>query len=249
MRKQPKNFVRLAICLAGGLAICAVARADDATLSGNPYESIVKRNVFGLNPVPVINPADLHPGPPPPKITLTGITTIFGEPEALFKVSGVRREGRPPEDESYIFTEGEAEDDVEVTAIDVKNSKVTFVNHGETQVIPLVAGVATTGPEPTYPGIHHEPGRFGRFPMQQTSDHFQPRYPGYNPNSPINRLSPDDRAALIAAQHAQYQQQGNPMANLFPPTQYDQQAQQAATGNNGNPRSGTPPMPVPMPGR
>lgn len=89
---------------------------------GNPYASIVTRNVFGLNPVPVVDPNAQPPGPPPPKITLTGITTIFGPAEALFKVDGVVRDGRPPQDESYIFTEGESQDDVEVTAIDTKNT-------------------------------------------------------------------------------------------------------------------------------
>src|SRR5215469_4350166 len=106
----------IAICLAGGLALSAISRADDALPPGNPYGSIVKRNVFGLNPPPPPNAVQPDNGPPPPKITLNGIMTIFGNPEALFKVAGVRRGDKPPQDESYIFTEGESQDDVEVTA-------------------------------------------------------------------------------------------------------------------------------------
>lgn len=233
---------RILFCLAATMAVCAVARADDTAVSGNPYESIVKRNVFGLNPLPPPQLNTMPPGPPPPKITLTGITTIFGAPEALFKVAGVRRPGRPPQDESYIFTEGEAEDDVEVTAIDVKANTVTFINHGETQVIPLAVGEATASappPAPTFPGMR----RFGAVPSR---DHFEPHYPGYDPNSPINKLSPEDRAALIAAKHAEYEQEGNPMAKLFPPTSFDKQAEQAAQGGGG--LGGAPGMP-PMPGR
>ena len=133
------------VCLAGGMVLNTVARATDSLPPGNPYGSIVKRNVFGLNPVPVVDPNAAPPGPPPPKITLTGITTIFGPAEALFKVAGVKREGKPPQDESYIFTEGESQDDVEVTAIDTVKKVVTFNNNGVVQEIPLTAGVASGG--------------------------------------------------------------------------------------------------------
>jgi hypothetical protein len=140
------------------------ATAAAVATSGNPYESIVARNVFGLNPIPVVTIPDAPPGPPPPKITLTGIMTIFGPTEALFKVAGVVRNHAPPHDESYIFTEGEMQDDVEVTKIDTNKMVVTFMNHGVQQDIGLTEGVASTGsapPAPTFPG---QPGmrKFGR---------------------------------------------------------------------------------------
>jgi hypothetical protein len=130
----------------------------------NPYASIVLRNVFGLNPIPVVDPNAPPPGPPPPKITLTGITTIFGPAEALFTVAGVVREGRPPHDESYIFTEGESQDDVEVVSIDTKKNVVTFNNHGVQQDVPLSEATASSGSAPSAPSW---PGqgfrrRFGR---------------------------------------------------------------------------------------
>ncbi len=131
---------------------------------GNPYGSIVSRNVFGLNPPPPQNPQDEQQGPPPQKITLTGIMTIFGPPEALFNVAGVVRGDQPPHDESYIFTEGEEQDEVEVTSIDTNKNVVTFNNHGTTQTIALVDGTASSGSAPAAPTwpSGFRPRRFGR---------------------------------------------------------------------------------------
>jgi hypothetical protein len=133
----------------------APAPVETEALSGNPYESIVTRNVFGLNPIPPATEVKAPTGPPPPKITLTGITTIFGPAEALFKVAGVVRDGKR-QDESYIFTEGEEQDEVEVAKIDTQKHVVSFVNHGVQQDIPLSDGVASTGSapaSPTWPGL------------------------------------------------------------------------------------------------
>ncbi len=254
---------------------------------GNPYATIVTRNVFGLNPLPTNNPADQQQGPPPPKITLTGITTIFGPPEALFTVAGVVRDGRQPHDESYIFTEGEAQDNVEVVSIDTKKNVVTFNNHDVVQVIPLVEGTASTGSgpsAPSWPGQNFRPHRFGRFggrppgggpdnsqPSFQPSSYNsgQPNNNGYGGNDNANNsaggfnnynngqpsnvhnystvspgiaaLSDQDQQALIAAQHAQMEQEGNPLAPLMPPTELDDAARQEAAGANGaNPGSGNP---------
>lgn len=141
------------------------AAVADAAPSGNPYESIVARNVFGLNPIPKTDPNAAPPGPPPPKITVTGITTIFGPAEALFKVEGVIRDGKK-QDESYIFTEGEEQDNVEVTKIDVQKAVVTFINNGVQQEIPLANGVATGGSssEPSFPAKNGPGGFFRRRP-------------------------------------------------------------------------------------
>ena len=259
------------VCLAGGMVLNTVSRATDSLPPGNPYGSIVKRNVFGLNPVPVVDPNATPPGPPPPKITLTGITTIFGPAEALFKVAGVKREGKPPQDESYIFTEGESQDDVEVTAIDTVKKVVTFNNNGVVQEIPLTAGVASGGgsapSQPSFtsprpfgrqfgrPGFGGPGGGPGNLPggFQRPQGNSAPGQfnNGYSPNnnSSYNNnnvasqmgLSGDDQAALIAAQHAQFQSQGNPLAAAFPPTAYDGQATAEASGSQGGQ---SPPAPL-----
>ena len=310
------------ICLAGGLAVSAIAQADDSTAArfpgqnlnlkqrmellrklhhkhaplpqpdnaqltstpatqpaaaaapvdpNNPYSSIVSRNVFGLNPIPPPVPQDQQDGPPPPKITLTGITTIFGPAEALFNVAGVVRNGQPPHDESYIFGEGEEEDDVQVVSIDTKGNVVKFNNHGTEQVIALTEGTASSGSapsSPTWPGQHFRQRRFGRnggpgnFPppfQPQSYNNAQPdngngdsgansQAGGFNSDnnssgnvhnystvSPaVAALSPEDQDALIAAQHAQLEQEANPPypPAIMPPTPFDDEARQAAAGDN-----------------
>jgi hypothetical protein len=172
----------------------AVAATPSA--SGNPYESIVTRNVFGLNPIPPDAPqAQAPPGPPPPKITLTGIMTIFGPAEALFKVAGVVREHGQPHDESYIFTEGEMQDEVQVARIDTNKMVVSFINHGVQQDLGLTEGVASTGSAPSAPTFPGQPGRrpFGRFfnrPSMGGPGNIQrPDGGGYNPGA-NNNTSP-----------------------------------------------------------
>jgi hypothetical protein len=238
--------------------------------SDTPYGSIVTRNVFGLNPIPqqTAAPSD---APPPPKITLTGITTIFGPAEALYKVAGVVKPGQPPQDESYILQEGQGEDGVEVVHIDVDNGKVTFNNNGVMQDLLLTAGVASGGaapspmPGPNFGGPRGYGGQrpnFNNLPAA-LRQRFEQRYnsqngtsptgnndfnpagqSGYNNNGnnstaasastgfniPMPGLTGEDQQALIAAQHAQLQQEGNPQAALFPPTKFDQEAAGAGGG-------------------
>lgn len=205
-----------------------------------PYGSIAVRNVFALNPVPPPAPPQDPNAIPPPKITLTGITTIFGPAEALYKVAGYAKNGKQVPEQSYILTEGEEQDDVEVTAIDTQKDIVTFNNHGQTQVLPLSNGVATggdSGAGPSRPRFGGPMGRpnFNNLPPDVRA-RFQQRfgngnnYNNYNnsstPNQSSSQLSADDTEALIAAQHAQAASDPNsPIPpQLFPPTKYDPDA-------------------------
>ena len=254
-----KRVGNIAIWLAGGLVLSAGARADNVASAGNPYEPIVARNIFGLNPVS----AETPPGDPPPKITPNGIMSIFGKLQVLFKVAGTGKPGQP--DHSYILSEGQRQDDIEVTRIDDKAGLVTFNNHGTVQEIPLANAptVTTSGPgqggqvsksnlprpmggssggtganvignssggggvgrqnrgmgnnanqnpNPTAMGggltLQSIPTRTGNSGQQQTQ----------NPADPAVQM------ILIAAQHAKLQQEGNPMATIFPPTPIDTEA-------------------------
>jgi hypothetical protein len=247
--------------------------------AGNPYGSIAARNVFALNPIPPPAPPPDPNAIPPPKITLTGITTIFGPAEALYKVAAYNKDGKQIPEQSYILTEGEAQDEIEVTAIDTQKDIVTFNNHNQTQVIPLANGVATGGDSGSSapggpPGFHRFGGGFPRPGFGGGGPgNFRPQSGGgYNPNgnnpnpygqqannssysSSYNNtynnnassqadLSPDDKMALIAAQHAQLEQEGNPTAILFPPTPYDGPARQEASGS-GDSSGGAPAPPAP----
>ena len=130
--------------LAAG-ALCAASTRADAESAQNPYTPIVTRNVFALVPIPTNAPVDLTPEVPPPKITPNGIMTLFGKLQVLFKVAGVAHPGQPPKDESYVLSEGDRQDDIEVQTIDEKAAMITFNNHGIVQRLALVAGTASAG--------------------------------------------------------------------------------------------------------
>ena len=147
-----KRGGKIAIWLAGGLLLSAGARADNVVVASadNPYTPIVTRNIFGLNPVdPVVPDVD-----PPPKITLNGIMSAYGKLQALYKVAGTGKPGQPAKDQSYILSEGQRQDDVEVTHINDQANLVTFNNHGTVQEIPLANAptVATSAPGAGGPG-------------------------------------------------------------------------------------------------
>ena len=163
-----KGLGKMAVCLAGGLMLSISARADDVASSGNPYGPIVVRNVFGLNPPGPVDPTP--PGDPPPKITPNGIMSIFGQLQVLFKVAPIKP-GPNAKEESYVLSEGQQQDDIEVTQINEKAGVITFNNHGTVQTLPLANTPAlTTSPgggasNPNFPipggGI---PARFGGRP-------------------------------------------------------------------------------------
>ena len=143
-----KRLGKIVVCLASGLVLNAGTRADDGVLPNNPYAPIVVRNIFGLNPVPT-NDVNATPAEPPPKITPNGIMSIFGKWQVLFKVAGTPKPGQPAKDESYILSEGQRQDEIEVIQIDEKANLVTFNNHGTVQELPLVKANAAAGGTPT----------------------------------------------------------------------------------------------------
>jgi hypothetical protein len=290
---QQNGMQPLSTRAASGIAPANTAPTEHNAEGSTPYGSIAVRNVFALNPIPPPGPAEPIDTTPPPKITLTGITTIFGPAEALYKVGAYNKNGKQVPDQSYILTEGEGQDDVEVTAIDTQKNIVTFNNHGETQVIPLTDGVATGGGSGPSGGPGGPPGmmrRFGGgFPRPGGGPGgFQPRVGGgyngggfnnpngnspssygqqvnssgsgysssynntYNNNTYNNNnnsdnnnassqpdLSPDDQAALIAAQHAAAIADNKAYSILFPPTKYDSDAGIPPSGGTSSGGSGT----------
>jgi hypothetical protein len=242
-----KRLGTIAVCLAVGLVL------NTSFGAGNPYAPIAERNIFGLNPPQTVTP----PAPEPPsKITLNGIMTIFGTAQALFIVDVPPRPPAPATQKSYIFSEGQGQDDIEVTHIDEKKSVVTFNNHGIVQEIPLVKAAPISTPTPVVmnsgfnapaaaPGGYNNNNnvagnvaRFGnRFGQNQNknpnmgNNSGNPGGPGFGNVSsqaggpPVQQqLSPEEQMILIAAQHAQAQQAGDPIARIFPPTDLDQAA-------------------------
>jgi len=260
-----KRCGKIAICLAGALALNASLRADDVALADNPYATIVARNIFNLNPPPPpVDPNATAPVEPAVKITPNGIMSVFGQLQVLFKASG----GGKPGDQSYILGEGQMDDEIEVVKIDEKNSLVTFKNHGLLQTLPLAnvtsiaapaAPAAGFSPLPGFPAV--VPGGGGNnggilLPaMGVRGGNNAAGQNGANISTPQavatravpapkpqETVDPDVQKVLIVAQHLKAEMDGDPIAKIFPPTELDE-----AAGVTSNLKSPPPPPLPPMP--
>lgn len=225
---------KILICLAGGLAFATGLRADDVLLPGNPYAPVVVRNIFGLNPPPPIDP-NATTAEPPVKITPNGIMSIFGQLQVLFKVAG-----KPAGKDAYILTEGQRQDDIEVTKIDEKNGIVTFNNHGIVQALPLVPAAPSSTPasvlgNPTVPGSapirypsangfnNRFGNRSGNVPTRSSSFIQQPE----------NNLTPEESTVAIEVNRELTKQQV--MEGSMPPLPPTEATPSDATGPGGGP--------------
>jgi hypothetical protein len=130
-------FILFNLVIMLGLAV--IARADNMSVTANPYTPIVVRNIFSLIPMPTNPPPDEKPLDPPSKITPNGIMSLFGQLQVLFKVAQPAKGGKPAQDQSYVMSEGERQDDIEVTKIDEQAGMITFNNHGVVQELPLAS--------------------------------------------------------------------------------------------------------------
>jgi len=237
-----KRLGKILICAACGAAL--TAGADTVILPGNPYAPLVARNIFGLNPPVVVDPnADKTP---PPKITPNGIMSVFGRVQVLFKTAGPGKLGKSSEDESYILSQGQRQDDIEVTKIDEKNGVVTFNNHGTIQEIPLVSTPAVTGMTVTTPANNYQPreregnnfgnrnggfnGRFrdGRVGGNENNNQNDANSNNSNlrsiptRNNPLagqeTTLTPEQQTLMIEAQRQHFKDIGDPTGNILPIT-------------------------------
>ena len=118
------------MCILSSLTLCAGAQAIVADSAANPYQGIVDRNVFGLKPPTPPSKGPDTDKPPPSKITLTGITTIFHDKRALMNVAMPARPPEPAKQQSFILAEHQREGDLEVLEIDVKTGDVKVSNAG-----------------------------------------------------------------------------------------------------------------------
>ena len=124
--------------------------------------------------------------------------TIFGTTQALFLVEVPPRPPTPATQKSYILSEGQGQDDIEVTHIDGKKNVVTFDNHGVVQEIPLVKAPPINTPTPVVmntPGV--APGGYNNYRgggeggnAAQFGDRFGQNQ---NPNMATTRWKPDGR--------------------------------------------------------
>jgi hypothetical protein len=118
------------LAILGCQVCCTDKKAISPSSTEGSYEGISGRNVFGLRPVPR---PDLHTEsiPPPPKIVLTGITTILGNKIALLKVlMPGPKPGDKPHDDFLTLAQGEREGNIEVLDVDEKAGRVRVNDFG-----------------------------------------------------------------------------------------------------------------------
>src|SRR5262249_14417027 len=107
------------LCALSGLLLFAGTQGIFAD-SANPYQGIVDRNVFNLKPPTPQQKTGPDEKPPAPKVTLTGITTIFGRPRALMSIQMPARPPEPSKPQTFILQPGQKDGDVEVLEINEK---------------------------------------------------------------------------------------------------------------------------------
>jgi hypothetical protein len=118
------------VCILGSLVLCARAEPTAANPSGNPYQSIVERNVFGLKEPPP--PAPTEPvKPPPPKITLTGIITMGGKRALLSTPPVPARTAAEARAQYFTLAEGQRDGELEVLEIN-ERARTVKVSYGGT---------------------------------------------------------------------------------------------------------------------
>ena len=150
--KMMRGGRTVVLCVLSGLLLDTEAKALVPDGSGNPYQGIMERNIFGLKPPPPpVDPNEVK-AVPPPNIKLTGITTILGRKQALLMVAVPAKPPTPAREDSYILTEGQRDGDIEVLNIDEKAGTVKVDNRGAIQTLDFVNnGVKLPGATPGAP--------------------------------------------------------------------------------------------------
>src|SRR5258706_12381620 len=131
-----RRDIKMTECLAGccalaGSILAAVNPADNRSA----YDAIGARNLFDLKPPTPTTPPAPVAGAPPPKVKLTGITTILGNKRALFLVQETPALAKAQKEESYILTEGQRQGLLEVLEIDERTGRVKIKNDGNISVV------------------------------------------------------------------------------------------------------------------
>jgi hypothetical protein len=122
----------LAILCGTGLGVAAYAVTPEPPLE--QFRNIPQRNVFGLKSGEA-EPQTATPRTPPPKLTLTGITTLLGNKLALMRAAIPAAPGAPAQEKPLMLSEGQREGSIEVLAIDPKAGSVRVNDAGEVMTL------------------------------------------------------------------------------------------------------------------
>jgi hypothetical protein len=143
-----------------GLVWPALAGATDG--GENPYIIVTNRNAFDLKPIPPPADPNIPPPAPPTKITLQGITVLFGKKQVLLKIPAPPEAGKPPKELPLIMEEGDRQGTIEVLRIDPETRDVEFKDSGNLVKLNLKDFVTKTPgapvgavppPGPLVPGV------------------------------------------------------------------------------------------------
>lgn len=148
--KQIANRLLSGLALVGWVWQAGAITSDGG---GNPYQTVVDRNAFGLKPVPVVSSEPPAPPPPPPnQLKLQGFSNLFGKRRVLLKVTEPPKPGQPPKEEALVLDEGERRGAIEILAIDIEARTVKLSNSGQVTNLALVDYIAkTSAPTPGAP--------------------------------------------------------------------------------------------------
>jgi hypothetical protein len=140
MRTSLTSLPGILVCL----AFCLSARAVNSGFPSERYSDIPERNVFGLKP------ADSEPdsGPAktaPPKILLTGITTVLSNKLALLKALLPTAPGTPAKEKPLMLAEGQRDGSIQVLQINEKTGSVRVNDSGTVMTLTF----AKDGVKPT----------------------------------------------------------------------------------------------------
>ena len=134
--------------LASGLVLGTSGWGVTTDAPGNPYQSIVERNIFALKPAP--SPEDKDKASPkvsPAPIELQGITSMFGRQQVLFSAAMPgSKPGEPPKKTPMVLSVGEREGEIEVLEINEAEGTVKFNNHGTEEIKDLAKDSAKLPP-------------------------------------------------------------------------------------------------------
>lgn len=132
------------MCALSAFVLGANTQAATADSAGHPYKNIPAANIFRLKS-PSPEPSEPPQAPPPPIITLQGITDICGRPQALCKVATPNGPPGPARELAYVLSEGERAGEIEVLEINGRSGTVKFRNHGVVQTVALRNGQMPAG--------------------------------------------------------------------------------------------------------
>jgi len=173
MRTSGKWVVGMMASVSFATAVQAIVPGS----TGQTYNAIPERNLFGLKPPQALpEPVKEAPPPPLPKVILTGVTDILGMKLAFLKVQFPAKPGEPAKEQSMTLKEGEREGAIEVVDIDLRGT-VQVKNSGTLMPVTFDKLPPTPAPAPTAgttPNVSSNPGVLAPTVPLSTTNPFSP---------------------------------------------------------------------------